>query len=235
MKKTLLKTAYEKGSAVAILPVGSVENHGILPLGTDTLIAECITNKALEKASCDVEALPVIPYSVSLEHAKPRATSSPQTFITYLVEIVESLLEYTNAVIIAVFHGGAYPAAYLAARALRSKGFKVTSFNAWRTVESYIGSKYDIESGIIHADAVEASLLLACGHRVGIKEASIEEVIDSLRAKPGKRVELEPWIYSDLGYIYPKTPVPASKEFGEELLELLASELADKACKLVGQ
>jgi creatinine amidohydrolase/Fe(II)-dependent formamide hydrolase-like protein len=235
MKRTLLKTAYEKSSAAAILPIGSIENHGVLPLGTDTLIAECVTSKALVKASCGVEALPVIPYSVSLEHAKPRATSSPQTFITYLVEVVESLLEYINAIVIAVFHGGAYPAAYLAARVLRSKGSRVASFNAWKIVESHIGSEYGIDGGIIHADAVEASLLLACGHRIGVKEASIEEVIDSLKAKPIRRIELEPWIHSDFGYIYPKNLVPASKEFGEELLELLASELADEACKLARQ
>ncbi len=86
------------GSAVAIVPVGSVEPHGPhLPLGTDTLLGEEAARRAVSTLSASgvsARVAPSVPYGVT-DYAKgfAGAASVPAPVLTaYLRAIVEALL-----------------------------------------------------------------------------------------------------------------------------------------------
>jgi len=62
----------DKGAGVVVLPVGATEQHGPhLPLGTDTLLATGVLDRALARLPDEVRAwvLPPLPYGKSTEHA----------------------------------------------------------------------------------------------------------------------------------------------------------------------
>jgi len=233
--RSILLASAASGSdeSIVILPIGSLENHGVLPLGTDVLIATCVSEKAARLAACrGVVTAPPIPYSVAVEHAAPRITCSPETFIRYLEEVGASLLEWSRGAVFAVFHGGAFSAAYLAARVLRAKGHNIAVYSVWEAVSRILRDLYDVDAGLIHADPIEASMLLACGHSVGVQRASKEAVLESLPTLRQPRVT--PWVHSDVPRLYPGSLVQASEELGEELVSAVAKELADYACSLAG-
>ncbi|BES82461.1 creatininase family protein [Pyrodictium abyssi] len=199
---------------VVIQPIASIENHGVLPLGADLLIADC-TMRRLELPEEAVIA-PAIPYSTAAEHTGFRVSISPQTFVQYLVEVGSSILSNVNALLFVVFHGGAYHATYLAARILRSKGYEVYLFNFWDTVTRALG----LEGMLIHADCIEASILLACGYTQGIREAERIDSSCTRRAPP-----YQPWVSRDIPGMYPVDPVLASRPLGEKLLQTATEQL----------
>jgi len=99
-----------RGAQVAVLPVGSFEQHGDhLPLATDTLVA-CGISTALAEVY-PVLLLPPVTLSCSHEHAKWAGTVSisARTLIAIINDIAESLehsgVEY---LVIVNGHGGNY-------------------------------------------------------------------------------------------------------------------------------
>jgi creatinine amidohydrolase/Fe(II)-dependent formamide hydrolase-like protein len=212
--------------------VGSFENHGVLPPETDTLLAGCVSRRAAERGrSCRLAAAPPVAYSTAFEHSEPRVAVPAAVFIEYLKHVVRGLAGRGGCVVIAVFHGGAYPAAYLAARELRAGGVRAAVYDAWGRVAAYLEESRGARPGIIHADGIEASMLLACGSSRGVREAGLEEAL-AAAGKPPPWVA--PWIYSDLPGLYPSEHVPASLELGEELVGFLAEDLSEYACRLAG-
>jgi creatinine amidohydrolase len=96
-------------AAVAVLPVGSFEQHGpYLPLVTDTLIATAIA-AAIAGHHPNAFQLPAITYSCSHEHAAfPGTVSvSATTLSAIIADITESLAHHgITALIIVNAHGG---------------------------------------------------------------------------------------------------------------------------------
>jgi creatinine amidohydrolase len=96
-------------AAVAVLPVGSFEQHGpCLPLVTDTLIATAIA-AAVANHHQNVFQLPAITYGCSHEHAAfPGTVSiSATTLSAVIADIAESLAHQgITALIIINAHGG---------------------------------------------------------------------------------------------------------------------------------
>lgn len=79
-------------SKIAILPVGAVEAHGPhLPLGTDNLLAERLSEKLAERVNGLV--LPTLPYGQvwSLRHFPGSIHVRNDTLIRFIVDIGESL------------------------------------------------------------------------------------------------------------------------------------------------
>lgn len=93
---------------VAVLPIGSFEQHGpCLPLGTDTLIASAIATSISQHHN--VFQLPPITYGCSHEHAGFRGTVSisATTLAAMVNDITESLAEQSfTALLIVNAHGG---------------------------------------------------------------------------------------------------------------------------------
>lgn len=99
-----------RGATVAVLPVGSFEQHGrILPLSTDTIVACAVAQVVAERY--DLFLLPPITMSCSHEHADFTGTVSigTQTLIRVIRDVQESLEQRgIRQLVLVNGHGGNY-------------------------------------------------------------------------------------------------------------------------------
>ncbi|MCD6507609.1 creatininase family protein [Candidatus Poribacteria bacterium] len=93
---------------IAILPIGSIEQHGRhLPLGTDWLIADRWAKELGERLNAYV--LPALPYGNSQEHMgfPGTITLRPQTLALVIEDIILSLRHHgIKKVVVLSAHGG---------------------------------------------------------------------------------------------------------------------------------
>lgn len=139
----------------AIIPVGSLEQHGAhLPVSTDSLIAEYVAKLLSEKVGAFV--LPVISYGVSFEH-KPMFNVSLRnsTLSTMLCDTCISLAENRiREIIILNGHHGNTGALQYIPQEIQSKipsNVNIHILHYWQMLTS----EFD------HAGEVETSLVLA--------------------------------------------------------------------------
>jgi creatinine amidohydrolase len=141
----------------AIIPVGSLEQHGAhLPVSTDSLIAEYIARLLAEKIGAFV--LPVISYGVSFEH-KPMFNVSLRnsTLSTMLCDTCISLAENRiREIIILNGHQGNTGAIQYIPQEIQSKMPTSTDVNI-HILHYWQMMKPDFD----HAGEVETSLVLA--------------------------------------------------------------------------
>ncbi len=111
---TLLRAG--SGKRVAYLPVGCTEQHGpILPLGTDTLIAQELAEDLCvyrERRGSTGVVYPALAYSPSRSNAAyPGSTTvSEDAFRVYVADVCRSLLPHGfDAVVLLCMHGPAEP------------------------------------------------------------------------------------------------------------------------------
>jgi creatinine amidohydrolase len=149
------KAALKKKTKRAIIPVGSLEQHGNhLPVSTDSLIAEYIARLTAERVGAFV--LPVISYGVSFEH-KPMFNVSLRnsTLSTMICDACISLAENRiKEIIILNGHHGNMGALQYIAQELQGKLPKdvhVHTIHYWHMMKN----EFD------HAGEVETSLVLA--------------------------------------------------------------------------
>jgi creatinine amidohydrolase len=99
-----------RGQSVAVLPVGSTEQHGAhLPLATDSVIAWTIASEIAAKYP--VRLLPPIQFSCSQEHADWPGTVSitARTLISVVTDIADSLRRNgVTSLVLVNGHGGNY-------------------------------------------------------------------------------------------------------------------------------
>jgi creatinine amidohydrolase len=139
----------------AIIPVGSLEQHGNhLPVSTDSLIAEYIARVAADEVGAFV--LPVISYGVSFEH-KPMFNVSLRnsTLSTMICDACISLAEngIKKIIILNGHHGNMGALQYIAQELYDKlpKDVQVHTIHYWHLMKS----EFD------HAGEVETSLVLA--------------------------------------------------------------------------
>lgn len=94
---------------VALLPVGSTEQHGPhAPLGTDSIAATAIAREGA--AACDrpVVVAPTVPVGVAEEHRGFDGTLwvGPDTFRAYIADILGSLASCVGNAVVVNGHGG---------------------------------------------------------------------------------------------------------------------------------
>ncbi|RKX99981.1 creatininase family protein, partial [Candidatus Poribacteria bacterium] len=98
----------EANVEIAILPIGSIEQHGRhLPLGTDWLIADRLARELGERLNAYV--LPALPYGNSQEHMGFPGTIPlrPQTLALVIEDIILSLRHHgIKKVVVLSTHGG---------------------------------------------------------------------------------------------------------------------------------
>ncbi len=102
--------AADSDADVALLPVGSTEQHGPhAPLGTDAISAEAVAEAGAERFDDEVVVAPAIPVGVAEEHRDFAGTLwvSEDTFRDYVRETVASLAHHGwDRVVVVNGHGG---------------------------------------------------------------------------------------------------------------------------------
>lgn len=157
--------------ALALLPVGSVEQHGPhLPVGADSIIVEAIARRAAAEASSEVPIVlcPVVSFGSSDHHLYWCAASlSNETLIEVLSDIASSLhASGFREILILNSHGGNAEAARIVTRKTPLKCPVVMgTCNYWDVAKGALERETDLfKIGVKvpgHAGYFETSLMLA--------------------------------------------------------------------------
>ncbi len=152
---------------LAVLPVGSTEQHGPhAPLGTDMLAAKAIAADGAARAEPEVIVAPTIPVGIAEEHRQFTGTLwvTPETFRSYVRETVASLASHGwNRVVIVNGHGGNVDALKEASARLTRDGTAYTVPFTWfdsvdmDTVRERVPDAAAVSMG--HGGPVETSIL----------------------------------------------------------------------------
>jgi len=147
-----------KSTKMAIIPTGSIEQHGPhLPLGTDLLIADYLAKKVAEKI--DVVVTPVIPVGYAYHHTGFEGTLSVDSEIlsSYYQSIADSLISYGMTHILFINgHGGNAEALGNVCRNLRIRGI-TAAYLQWFSFAGHLNKDWAL---IGHGDITETSLVL---------------------------------------------------------------------------
>lgn len=157
------KEEEERGARVAILPVGSFEQHGdYLPLITDTVVA-CVISQELAHAY-SVFVLPPITISCSHEHSAWRGTVSisSRTLQSIVDDIYQSITASgLRSLVIVNAHGGNYSLSNIVQEG-SAQGKSIALFPArddWREARR-AGNLSTTDHEDMHAGELETSILL---------------------------------------------------------------------------
>ncbi len=112
-----------KGSRLAVMAPGSVEQHGPhLPLGTDAFAADALAEEVARKMSAVLVPLPLVgvsPYHLSWAGS---LSLQPQTMIAVIEDICESLARHgVDKILFVNWHEGNTPALRLAGDSVQRK------------------------------------------------------------------------------------------------------------------
>jgi creatinine amidohydrolase len=148
---------------VAVLPVGSFEQHGdFLPLITDTLVACAIAERV--SAEYELFLLPPVTVSCSHEHSSFPGTISirVETLLAVIRDVAESLrMQGVERLAVVNGHGGNYALANLVQES-NLKEHRMTLFPGrmdWEMARTSAGLESD-RADDMHAGELEVSVLL---------------------------------------------------------------------------
>lgn len=217
-----------EAAEVALLPTGSVEQHGpALPLSTDLTAAEAIAHSIDDD---DAVVLPTIPVGVSAHHRQFHGTlwAEPETFEDYVGEIIASVASHgVRRAVVVNGHGGNTPALQRAARRLRTED--VAFVAPWNWFDALDGVDQELfGTDIGHADEIETSMML---HLAGnlVRDAALETAEDGGGDSDDQPVHgatpaFDTADFSESGAA--GRPTEGSEEAGRKLFEQASSELA---------
>jgi creatinine amidohydrolase len=158
------KDEAERDAAVALLPVGSFEQHGdYLPLATDTIVASVLAHELAKQYR--VFVLPPITISCSHEHASWRGTVSisARTLHQVVTDIADSLASSgVQRLVLVSGHGGNYVLGNVAQEA-SVHGPRIA---VYPQTPDWDKAREDAQLGSgghedMHAGEIETSILLA--------------------------------------------------------------------------
>ena len=210
---------------IAILPVGSNEQHGPQnPLGTDHLIAKALAEETAKRTG--VLCLQVIPFGVSSHRKQFWGTIhiSPKTLKKYVKETCLSLNYYgVKKIVIVNGHGGNLNALAELARELREKGIFISIFQWWPAASKLLPDLFKPEERR-HAATEETSVNLALHpHIVNMDVAVDEEPRKHVAQIEGVTLPLDTADYTSSGVFGESTT--ASAEKGRKVFEAVVNEL----------
>ncbi|MFJ5224428.1 creatininase family protein [Streptomyces sp. NPDC088400] len=215
----------ERRPEVAVLPIGSFEQHGaFLPLVTDTVIACAIAREIA--AAYPVHHLPPVTISCSHEHAAWPGTVSISAATLYAVvrDIAESLRRSgINTLVLINGHGGNYVLRNVVQESAGS-GTRMALFPGsadWDAARNRAGVQTSSHSDM-HAGEVETSILLH-SHPELIRPGY--ETSDHLADGRKHLLTLGMEAYTESGVI--GCPSKASAGKGKELLAGLVESFAE--------
>jgi creatinine amidohydrolase len=155
--------AMAASGAVALVPVGAVEQHGPhLPVGLDVWVAGAVA-RAVAAREPGVLAAEPLAYGVSAHHnAFPGAlTLRPATFIAVAVDVCRSLARNGFFPVLLNGHGGNRAALAVAVAELGETGVRAAAFSYFDLIaEEARAILPDADHGCGHACALETSLMM---------------------------------------------------------------------------
>ncbi|HEU5157897.1 MAG TPA: creatininase family protein [Streptosporangiaceae bacterium] len=215
----------DRAAAVAVLPIGSFEQHGpYLPLATDTVIAATIA--AAIDAAYRVLRLPPITISCSHEHAAWAGTVSisATTLAAVVGDIADSLHRSGVGTLVLVNgHGGNYVLSNVVQQAgVAGQAMALfPTLEAWAKAHTAAGIVTPLDSDM-HAGELETSLLLhAHPHLVRPGYASADHLADDRE----HLLTLGLAAYTESGVV--GRPSLASAEKGRDVLASLVASFGD--------
>jgi len=170
------------GMDMAILPVGSTEQHGPhLSVNVDTISASTLANAV--SAATGVPVLPALPYGSALGHTEkwPGTLSlSPTTLTNVVVEIGEWLLKASGFTRLLLLNGHMTNFAALRSSLeilrYRHPEMRIALRGLWE-ISPRVAQFYRADADDWHANAAETSLMMA-NHPAGVRIDKIADDID---------------------------------------------------------
>lgn len=221
-----LRKSIKKKKQIAVIPVGSIEQHGPhLPVSTDSDIVTEIARKLSEKKNFLL--LPTITYGVSFEHAPFFNLSIKEsTLSTVMIDLCTSLFANNIKTVFVIngHHGNLKPLKNIdeKLRKLSKNKLRVFPLSYWH----FMQREFD------HAGFVETSLMLAISKNVKMKLAKKGLLTDGMNQQQIK----------DLGRLAEKSflkvtkngiwgdPRKATKRDGQIILDEIMKNL-EKKCQ----
>ena len=159
-------TAAEPG-AIAVLPVGAIEQHGPhLPVAVDAVIADGVVAAAVARMPDSLPAvvLPALTVSYSREHEGFAGTLSltPETFLRVVMELGDNVAAAgVKKLVMLNGHGGNPPVLDIAARELRAAHGMLAVVASWYRLGLPDGlfPADEVRHGI-HGGAVETAVMM---------------------------------------------------------------------------
>ena len=174
---------------LALVPVGTIEAHGAIPLGTDTIIPEALADELAPNLNALIA--PSIAYGVtnSLLPFPGSTTVSSATFTAYLFEAAAGLVDAGfRRIVLLNGHGGqTSEVASVVARLWNEKRAYAVAVEWWRFAEELSATIYP---GTIsgHAGVEETAMIIAIAPELvdGARAATVRRFArhHGLRARP---------------------------------------------------
>ena len=231
-----IRAVAARGNALAVLPIGSLEQHGPhLPVITDTLTAWEVSIRAARLAAPAVPVL-VLPglWTGMSEHHLPFGGTISLNFNELrgvLTGIVRSLRAIGfDRLLIVNGHGGNIEPLAVAARELAHEfGLPVVATTPWMIAPKQIADLMESGTGPQHACEAEASVMLAMTPHT-VKADKFEEAVRQAPPPVAARAGYSRfWSFSERAPVTgtkgdPRTATAAK---GEKMLDAMAAALAE--------
>lgn len=226
-----------RGNALAVLPVGSLEQHGPhLPVITDTRTAWEISIRAARIATANMPVL-VLPgmWTGMSEHHLPFGGTISLSYAEFrgvLAGVVRSLRAIAfGRLLIVNGHGGNIEPLAVAARELAVEyGLPVVATTPWFIAAAKVAELMETGTGPQHACEAETSVMMAMVPDL-VRSDKLEEAMRQAPPPVGSRREgfSRFWSFAERAPVtgVRGDPRPATAAKGEKMLDAMAAALAE--------